>query len=75
MNACSRSTFWSEITPVASPPATRGTKRTDFDGSPLITFGLPYRCDSATTFSMIISGSRVSITCLRKPNGSIASSG
>ena len=63
-----RSAFWSEMTPVARPPTTRGTKSAERIGSPLedgrvaVPLGHLRRPTSS-----IISGSRVSITCLRKP--------
>ena len=49
--------FCSEIVPVALPPLTSGTKRTDLGASAAPTTSLPYRSDSARRFSAIRSDS------------------
>ena len=39
LNACSRSRFWSEITPTARSPTSSGTNSVDLGGSPTRTVG------------------------------------
>ncbi len=54
LNACSRSRFWSEIRPVASPPTRSGTNSTDIGGSPVPTArSPPARRSLASTRSLI----------------------
>ncbi len=66
-NACSRSRFWSEITPVALPPLTSGTNRT----RPRPLAGHEICSRTARTrlsrFSVSSNGSRVSSTCFANP--------
>ena len=47
LNACSRSMFWSEISPVARSPTRSGTKTEDLGASPAITRGWPTSADSS----------------------------
>ena len=56
------------MAPVARPPTTSGWKIAEpLEGSPATAAGLPYLTSAASMFSSMASGSRVSITCLRKP--------
>ena len=76
LNACVRSRFWSEITPVARPPDHERDEQRRADRLAaqheriaVALGGLAACCRRSC------SGSRVSITCLRKPISEIGSSG
>ena len=75
VKACSRSRFWSDTTPVASPATMSGAQAVDFAASPWIAPGCPYSMARSEARSLISSGSRVSMTCLRMPISGIGSSG
>ena len=63
------------MTPVASPPTRSGAQAVDFAASPWIAPACPYSIARSVERSLISSGSRVSITCLRMPMSGIGSSG
>ena len=75
LKACSRSRFCSEMTPVACPPTTSGTKTADFGASPWSTRGCPTSADRSVSRSFTTTVVLVSTACLRKPMSSIGSSG
>ena len=66
-NACSRSRFCTETTPVASPPTMSGAHSVDSGASPWRTAGWPSSAARSDARSLITSGSSDSITCLRMP--------
>ncbi len=67
LNACSRSRFWTDTTPVASPPTMSGAHSVDFGASPWRTAGCPSSAARSAAWSLMTSGSRVSMTCFRMP--------